>query len=147
MRIHRCRGRSRVQKPRPHRREDSCTQPFFASGGFADKSGKEAEKLNPEETFRFWNEAKPLFEKLADEPDPHTAYELVQTLCHLLPCDPEAAFLLRAQSIQSSSAAGFQNESLAIGAVVRMRHNSQKSAQIFSEGSLDSASRKCLKIK
>ncbi len=97
-----------------------CTQLFFASGAFADKSGKENERLNPEETVRFWNEAKPLFERLANEPHPHTAYELVQTLCHLLPCDPEAAFLLCSQSIQSSSAAGFQNESLAVGAVVKM---------------------------
>jgi hypothetical protein len=97
-----------------------CTQLYFASGAFDDKRGNDHERLNPAETTRFWKEAKPLLEKLANEPHPHTAYELVQTLRHLLPCDPEAAFNLSAVSIQTSSAAGFQHESMAANEVVKL---------------------------
>ena len=96
------------------------TQLYFASGAFDDKRGKDDERLTPAETARFWKEAKPLLEKLAKEPHPHTAYQLVQTLRHLLPCDPETAFNLSATSIQISAAAGFQHESMAANEVVKL---------------------------
>jgi hypothetical protein len=97
-----------------------CTQLYFASGAFYDKRDNNHERLTSAETARFWKEAKPLLEKLANEPHPHTAYELVQTLRHLLPCDPEVAFSLSAASIQTSSAAGFQHESMAANEVVKL---------------------------
>jgi hypothetical protein len=96
------------------------TQLYFASGAFDDKRGQDDERLTPTETTRYWKEAKPLLEKLANEPHPHTAYQLVQTLRHLLPCDPEAAFNLSAASIKTSSAAGFQHESMAANEVVKL---------------------------
>lgn len=96
------------------------TQLYFASGAFDDKRGKDDERLTPAQTTRFWKEAKPLLEKLANETHPHTAYQLVQTLRHLLPCDPETAFKLSAMSIQASAGAGFQHESMAANEVVKL---------------------------
>jgi hypothetical protein len=93
---------------------------YFASGAFANKQNKEEEKLSEAQTQRFWREAAPLLTMLATEPHPHTAYELVQMLCHLLPCSPEEIFLLAAQSIRTSSNAGFQFESLAVPEVVKL---------------------------
>jgi hypothetical protein len=47
-------------------------------------------------------------------------YHLIQTFRHLLPCAPGEIFLMAAQSIRNSSKAGFQNESLAVGEVVKL---------------------------
>jgi hypothetical protein len=95
-------------------------QLYFASGAFDEKQGKNEERLSPAQLPRFWKEAAPLFAALAAEPHPHTAYQNVQTLRHLLPCAPREVFLLAAKSICNSAAAGFQNESLAIGEVVKL---------------------------
>lgn len=81
-------------------------QLYFASGAHGEKQNKDERKLTATQTQRFWREAAPLFSKLAEEPHPHTAYHLVQTLYHLLPCAPREVFLLATQSIRSSSAAG-----------------------------------------
>lgn len=94
-------------------------QLYFASGAFADRSSKD-EALSPPQLCRFWKEAAPLFECLAAEPHPHTAHQVVQTLVHLLPCAPADIFLLAAKTIQSSAAAGFQHESLAVPDVVKL---------------------------
>lgn len=96
------------------------SQLFFASGAYTDKQNKDEEKLTPAQTARFWREAAPLLKILATEPHPHTAYEVVQTLHHLLPYSPEEVFLLAAESIRTSSTAGFQFESLAVPEVVKI---------------------------
>ena len=70
---------------------------------------------------RFWRDAEPLLTALANEPHPHTAHQLVQTLYHLLPCAPREIFMLATQSILcSSEEARFQYESLAVGDVVKL---------------------------
>ena len=92
----------------------------FASGAFAERSNKEEKQLTPPQLRRFWQEASPLLARLAAEVHPHTAHQIVQTLCHLLPCSPQKVFLLAAKSIRSSAAAGFQHESLAVGEVVKL---------------------------
>jgi DNA-directed RNA polymerase specialized sigma24 family protein len=61
-----------------------------------------------------------LFSALAAEPHPHTANQIVETLYHLLPCSPREVFLLACLSIMSSSEAGLQHESLAVGNVVKL---------------------------
>ena len=95
-------------------------QLYFASGAFAEKQNKDEDKLTPVQLRRFWHESFPLLKALAEEPHPHIAYQSVQTLHHLLPCDPEQVFLLAATAIQTSSAGGFQHESLAAGEVVKL---------------------------
>ena len=69
---------------------------------------------------RFWIEARPILTKLTSEMHPHTSYHLVQTLHHLLPCDPKEAFLLAASSIRNAGAAGMQHDHLAVGVVVKL---------------------------
>ncbi|MEK6304092.1 MAG: hypothetical protein AABO41_25665 [Acidobacteriota bacterium] len=95
------------------------TQLYFACGAYHEKSNS-GKELSPAQLRRFWVEAAPLFTDLAAELHPHTAYQIIQTLHHLLPCAPNEVFLLAAQTIRSSAVAGFQHESLAVGDVVKL---------------------------
>jgi hypothetical protein len=95
-------------------------QLFFASGAFQEKTDKNEKPLGAPQLRRFWQESAPLFQALASELHPHTAYHLVQTFQHLLPCAPAEIFLLATKSILSSGTVGFQYESLAIGEVVKL---------------------------
>jgi hypothetical protein len=92
-------------------------QLFFASGAHSDS---DEPKLDTTQTRRFWLESGPLLRALAGELHPHTAYHLIETFEYLLPYAPREIFLLAAQSIRSASVAGFQNESLAAGEVVKL---------------------------
>jgi hypothetical protein len=103
-----------------HLVNDIAMQLYFAGGAYGEKQNKDERKLTATQAQRFWQEAAPLFTMLAEEPHPHTAYHLVQTLYHLLPYAPREVFLLATQSIRSSSAAGFQFESLAVSEVVKL---------------------------
>lgn len=95
------------------------SQLYFGSGAFADKQNRDDEDhLTEPQKQRFWLESAPLFDALASEIHPQTAQHLVEALHHLLPCAPRAIFLTAAKSITSSSAVGYQNESLAVKPVV-----------------------------
>jgi hypothetical protein len=95
-------------------------QLYFASGAFADKQNKDEDHLTEPEKKRFWVESADLFRALADEIHPHTAHQLVEALHHLLPCAPREVFLTATKVIISSSTVGYQNESLAVGDVVKL---------------------------
>jgi len=95
-------------------------QLYFASGAYDEKRNKDEANLNPAQTRRFLEESSDLLAALTTEPHPHTAYQLVQTLSHLLSYAPRDVFLLSAKSIQTSSEARFQYESLAVGEVVKL---------------------------
>ena len=84
--------------------DDIASELYFASGSFTEKSNKAKGNLNSAQTHRFWQEAAPLFTMMVEEPHPHTAYQIVQTLYHLFPCAPREIFLLATQSIRSSLA-------------------------------------------
>ena len=96
------------------------TQLYLASGAFADKQNRDEDHLTEPQKQRFWREAAALFDALASEIHPHTAHERVQALDHLLPCDPRCVFLTASKAITSSSAVGYQHESLAVGDVVKL---------------------------
>ena len=95
-------------------------QLYFASGAFAEKQGKDETRLGDVQLKRFWKEGAPLFNALSSEPHPHTAHHIVQTLHHLLPCEPREVFIAASKSICTSASAGFQHESLAVGDVVKL---------------------------
>ncbi len=95
-------------------------QLFFASGAFDEKRNNDQERMTPEKLPRFWREAAPLIDKLANEPHPHTAHHLIQMLHHLMSCAPREVFLLATKSILSSSAARIQFEHLAVTDVVKL---------------------------
>lgn len=109
-----------VQEPlgRATRLVDSiCMQLLFATGAH---SANDVPRLDAVQMSRFWTESESLLQLLAKEIHSHTAYHLIQTLRCLLPCNPRRVFLLAAKSIRSASEAGFQNESLAAGEVVKL---------------------------
>ena len=93
-------------------------QLYFASGAYADEQKSSDDRLTEPQMLRFWTESAKLLWLLAAEIHPHTAHHVVQTLQHLLPCAPSEVFLTAARAITSSSIAGYQNESLAVGDVV-----------------------------
>jgi hypothetical protein len=95
-------------------------QLYFASGAFADRQDKDDDRLTEPQKKRFWAEAGEILRALAEEMHPHTAHHVVQTLRHLLPCAPREVFLVAARAITSSSAAGYQHESLAVSEVVKL---------------------------
>ncbi len=95
-------------------------QLYFASGAFDEKQNRNESHPTHEQVTVFWRESAPLFTSLATEIHPHTAHQVVETLEYLLPCDPRQVFLLASESILNSSHAGFQYESLAVTAVVRL---------------------------
>jgi hypothetical protein len=95
-------------------------QIFFASGAHDARQNKTEKRLSEVQLKRFWNEATALFGALSTEPHPRTAYHLVQTLHHLLPCAPREVFLIATKSICNSASAGFQYESLAVAEVVKI---------------------------
>lgn len=95
-------------------------QLYFASGAFADRQNNEDDHLTEPQKNRFWAEAAESLRALAEEMHPHTAHHVVQTLRHLLPCAPREVFLVAARAITTSSAAGYQHESLAVSEVVKL---------------------------
>ena len=99
---------------------DIASQLFFASGAFDNPQDRDNERLTPTQLCRFWNESAPLFALLTEEPHPNIAHHIVQALAHLMPCAPREVFLLAAQSVCTSSKAGFQYDSLALEAVVKL---------------------------
>lgn len=99
---------------------DIAMQLYFASGAFADKRGKDDDRLTEPQKKRFWTEASDILRALAVEEHPHTAHHVVQTLRHLLPCAPREIFLVATRTIISSAAAGYQHESLAVDEVVKL---------------------------
>lgn len=103
-----------------HLVDNIAMQLYFASGAYADKQDNDEDKLSESHKMRFWNEASENLRALANAIHPHTAYHLVQTLEHLLACAPREVFLVATRAITSSSAAGFQHESLAVSEVVNL---------------------------
>lgn len=100
--------------------DNIASQLYFASGAFANRQNKEDNHLTEPQKKRFWAEAAVSLRALAEEMHPHTAHYVVQTLRHLLPCAPREVFLVAARAITSSSAAGYQHESLAVSEVVKL---------------------------
>lgn len=100
--------------------DNIASQLYFASGAFANRQNKENDYLTEPQKRRFWAEASSILGLLAEEVHPHTAHHVVQTLRHILPCAPREVFLLAARSITSSSAVGYQHESLAVSEVVKL---------------------------
>lgn len=103
-----------------HLVDDIALQLYFASGAFADERNNEEDRLTEVQKKRFWSEVSEILGALADEIHPHTAHYVVQTLRHLLPCAPREVFLVATRAITSSSAAGYQHESLAVAEVVKL---------------------------
>jgi hypothetical protein len=112
-------------------------QLYFGSGAHASTSKtSDGTTLTHRQLSQFWNDAKPVLELLSREAHPHTAARTVDTLCHLMPCDPEAAFQLALRCVTRSCESGnLHHDRLARDGVLRMiRTALSDHSQIFHRG-------------
>lgn len=96
------------------------SQLYFGSGAFVRQGDDDEDRLSSAQMRRYWNESRELFEALANEPHPHTAQHVVQSMHHLMHADPERTFLCAAKSIEVSNAWGFLRESLVVDDIVML---------------------------
>lgn len=95
-------------------------QLYFACGATAKEDGRGGDMLSVPQTKRFWQEARPLLAKLAEEMHPQSSSYLIKTLHHLLPHNPGEIFLLVAKSLSSSRIAGIQFDQLVASEIVEL---------------------------
>jgi hypothetical protein len=96
---------------------------FFASGAFdKEMGGSDTSRppLGDSEKSRFFQEASPLLDALADIGVASIAHNLVKTLEYLLEYDPAQVFLKIARAVRASKAGQYQYESLAVDVIVRI---------------------------
>lgn len=98
-------------------------QIYFASGTFDGKkqggAGGEG-PLTPEKRKRFYLEAGPILDELADVGFPSVAHHLLETLGAFIPLDPRGVFLRIGQVVRGGRKGGYQYESLAADLMVTL---------------------------
>jgi hypothetical protein len=94
-------------------------QVFFASGAFDEKSGDSKDDDWKRRCSRFYKEAGPLLDELANiRLAAAASHHLIETLAFFVPEDPSGVFLRIAESLRSATAGGYQFESLGAKEVV-----------------------------
>ncbi len=93
-------------------------QLYFASGAYRDNDSEPTIIRGVPERTRFWNQARPSLELLAEFGYPNLVHHLLQTLEYLLQFDPIEVFLLIGKVVDKGKPGGYQYESLAIGLIV-----------------------------
>ena len=99
------------------------TEIYFASGAYDAKRQNRTDdsgSLTDEEKARFYGEAGPILDALAEVGLPRLAYHLLETLESFIPIDPEGIFLRIGQVLQSGQAWGYQYETLGADLMVRL---------------------------
>lgn len=104
---------------------DSCgEQIYFGSGAYAKRDSHERggrEVLVPEDAMkRFYREATPTIERLAQSGLASVTHHLLETLEVFIPFDPVGVFVLIGQVIVAGARGGYQFESLGAGLLVRI---------------------------
>lgn len=89
---------------------------YFASGAF--ENGKR--ELTVQKKQRFYQEATPLLEGLADVGLPSIAHHLVDTLTTFVTFDARTVFLLVVRTVRAGEKGGYQYESLAVDRIVSL---------------------------
>ncbi len=98
-------------------------QIYFASRAREERSrdGEIVEQhLRDEEKHRFYREAGPILDELADVGHPSLVHHLLQTLEAFIPLDPPGVFLRIGRVVRSGQQGGYQHESLGVDLVVRL---------------------------
>ena len=98
-------------------------QIYFSSGAFDRKRprhGEESQSLTPERLKRFYDEVKPIMEKLAAIGLPEVTHDLLETLKFFIPFDQEGVFLCIGRAIVSGQKGKYQNEALGANLVVEL---------------------------
>jgi hypothetical protein len=98
------------------------TESYFASGAYDGKhQGQpgEVRGLKPESE-RFYREAGPILDELADTGIPSVTHHLLETLELFIPLDPRGVFLRIGHVVRAGKHGGYQYESLAADLIVRL---------------------------
>jgi DNA replication protein DnaC len=96
---------------------------YFASGAYHRKERAQAEQNQPpmpEQAERFYREARPILDELADAGLPSVTHRLLETLEFFIPLDPRGVFLCIGRVVQAGQRGGYQYESLAANLVVKL---------------------------
>jgi len=96
---------------------------YFASGAYNSKKQTQAdapEKLKRLPVERFYKEAGPILDELADISFPSVAHHLLETLEAFIPLDPRGVFLRIGCVVSAGQKGGYQYESLAADLIVKL---------------------------
>jgi hypothetical protein len=96
---------------------------YFASGAHVVKEEQRTAEARPpthEQAERFYREAHPILEELADFGSPNVTHHLLQTLESFIRFDPRGVFLTISRVICAGQQGGYQYESLAADLIVRI---------------------------
>jgi hypothetical protein len=95
---------------------------YFASGAYDTKQQGLAGKrpLTREQAERFYHEARPILDELADVGLPGVTHRLLETLQSFVPLDPRGVFLCIGRVVRAGQQGGYQYESLAADLIVRL---------------------------
>jgi len=89
---------------------------YFASGAYGEQTKAEIDSTIHKQ--RFYREAAPILEVLAQVGLPGTTHHLLETLQFLIDIDPEGVFLRIEAVVRAAESWGYQYESLAVSLVV-----------------------------
>lgn len=95
-------------------------QMYFASGAYQDNDSEESVPRGALERTRFWQEARPTLELLAEFGDARLVHHLIQTLEYLLQFAPLEVFLLIGKVLRKGKEGGYQYESMAVTLIVQI---------------------------
>jgi hypothetical protein len=97
------------------------TEVYFASGAFI-RGGldQSKEEVNWETSIRFYDEARPILDKLADVAFPSVTHQLLEILEFFIQADPRGIFLRIGRVVRAGQQGGYQYESLAADLMVRL---------------------------
>ena len=95
---------------------------YFASGAYDARSQGQTHGVREviPKLRRFYQEAGPILDGLAEAAFPSLAHHLVETLEYFIPVDPLGVFLRIHRVVISAQEAGYQYESLAADLIVRI---------------------------
>jgi len=98
------------------------TELYFASGAYANKKQRQAVDWEPltQEQERFYREAGPLLDALAEVGFPNVAHYLLQLLEMFIPCDAPGIFLRIGRVVRGGQQGGYQYESVAVDLMVEL---------------------------
>ncbi len=102
--------------------DHACQQLYFGSGAFKNPSDQSAAPVMTEAgRLTFFTEVAPILRCIGDHGGPHTIYNLVQLLDHLIETDPPAVFDLIAHALLvGGQAGGYQFEGLGVDLFVKL---------------------------
>ncbi len=96
---------------------------YFASGSYNSKRRNQTDivqTLNREKIERFYREASPILDELADIGFPSVTHHLIETLEAFIPIDPSGVFLRIGRVVRAGQKGAYQYESVAADLVVKL---------------------------